>query len=967
MVDLKSGEAKTVAVTVPGDRPKLRRKKVDAAEFIEAADISPKGKRVVVEARGDLWTLPAKNGAPRNLTKTGEARERFPMWSNDGRWIAYFSDADGEFDLYITQSDGRGETRKLTDDCESFRLPGGWSPDSKYITFADKTGALYLHNIEAKETKKIDSHPYAEQMSVSWSHDSNWICYDKATDDRAATDCIWVYNVKDGSKRKLTSGFFNDSNPVFDQKGEYIYFSSSRAFNRPSYEDVGTTFIYAGTEVLMAMPLRADVAHPMLPKSDEVEWDEDDEDKDEDESDNESKESEDSDDEDEDGDEDEDEEDEDDDASTDDPVSGVWSIELDFDQIPAELRSATFNLELAEDGTVTGSVTAMNQTDEVQDGKFDKATGKLTFTSIPGGEDEIVTVTATIKDNEINGSATHSGQTIPFSGTREPTDDEDSDDDGKKSKSKKGKAKKKKDKPLEIEFEGIERRAFQLPVGQGNFTNLMVNHKNQLIYGTRPSRGSGGSAAIKLIDIHADKVESKTVVTGAAGFGHSGDLKKLLVMQGESTYIIAAAAGQKLDKKIKTNGMNLMVDPREEWKQIFWEAWRIERDYFYDPTMHGVDWKAIGAHYASMLDDCVSRRDVSFLIREMISELNVGHAYYRGSSTGDSGPDGNVGLLGCRFEIDGDRYKFAELYAGADWDSDARNPLVLAGVKQGQYLLEVDGEELKTDRNPYAVFEGLRGTTVQLTVSDDTSIDDDDKRVLLKTIGSDDNLRFRGWIEHNRKYVEEKSDGKIGYIYVVNTGVPGQNDLVRQFYGQMSKDALIIDDRWNGGGQIPTRFIELLNRPVTNYWARRDGRDWTWPPDAHFGPKCMLINGMAGSGGDMFPALFKQNKLGKLIGQRTWGGLVGISGTPSLVDGANVTSPSFAYYEKDGSWGIEGHGVDPDLKVIDDPAKMVDGGDPQLDVAVEQMLKELETSAYEAPKRPKYPDRSKMGIAPEDK
>ncbi len=202
---------------------------------------------------------------------------------------------------------------------------------------------------------------------------------------------------------------------------------------------------------------------------------------------------------------------------------------------------------------------------------------------------------------------------------------------------------------------------------------------------------------------------------------------------------------------------------------------------------------------------------------------------------------------------------------------------------------------------------------------------------------------------------------------MVNTGVPGQNDLFRQYYAQIAKDALIIDDRWNGGGQIPTRFIELLNRPVTNYWAKRDGRDWTWPPDAHHGPKCMLINGMAGSGGDMFPALFKQAGLGKLIGRRTWGGLVGISGNPGMIDGSGVTAPTFAFYEKDGTWGIEGHGVDPDIDVIDDPAKMVEGGDPQLDAAIEHMLSELKTNPYTPPKRPAYPDRSKFGLDPADK
>jgi tricorn protease len=270
-------------------------------------------------------------------------------------------------------------------------------------------------------------------------------------------------------------------------------------------------------------------------------------------------------------------------------------------------------------------------------------------------------------------------------------------------------------------------------------------------------------------------------------------------------------------------------------------------------------------------------------------------------------------------------------------------------------------------QDPWAAFQGMGGRTVVLTVSSEPREGEKSRDVIIKLLSSDSNLRYRAWIEHNRRYVEKRSKGKVGYIYVPNTGIDGQSDLFRQFNGQRDKQALIIDDRWNGGGQIPTRFIELLNRPVTNYWARRDGHDMMWPPDSHQGPKCMLINGLAGSGGDMFPALFRQAGLGKLIGMRTWGGLVGISGNPSLIDGASVTAPTFAYYEKDGTWGIEGHGVDPDIEVVDDPALLAQGKDPQLDAAIKLMLEEIKQNPYQKPERPAYPDRSKFGITPEDK
>ena len=256
---------------------------------------------------------------------------------------------------------------------------------------------------------------------------------------------------------------------------------------------------------------------------------------------------------------------------------------------------------------------------------------------------------------------------------------------------------------------------------------------------------------------------------------------------------------------------------------------------------------------------------------------------------------------------------------------------------------------------------------MRLTVSEEPKLGEKDRDLLVDLLGGDGDLRFRAWVEDKRRYVEEKSGGKVGYIYVPNTGIQGQNELVRQFVGQIEKGALIIDERWNGGGQVPTRFIELLNRPITNFWSVRDLKGpVVWPQDAHHGPKCMLINGLAGSGGDHFPYLFKHNKLGKLIGTRTWGGLVGIGGGPPLLDGAGVTTPSFAFYDIDGTWGIEGHGVDPDIEVVDDPALMVDGGDPQLDRAVEQMLEELKTGAFKPAPIPPWPDRSGMGLPESD-
>jgi tricorn protease len=463
-----------------------------------------------------------------------------------------------------------------------------------------------------------------------------------------------------------------------------------------------------------------------------------------------------------------------------------------------------------------------------------------------------------------------------------------------------------------------------------------------------------------------DRAE-KTVASGAGAFDISANGKKLLVLRGTSATIQNASAGAS-GKPVPTTGMTTRIDPRVEWGQILKDAWRIQRDFFYDPDMHGVDWPAVYEQYAALIPYCANREDVSFLIGEMIGELNVGHAYYWGGDT-ESAPSVSVGMLGADFEMGEGAYRIARIHEGGPWDADARGPLSQPGIdaKEGDYLLAVNGVPVDTTKDPWAAFTGLAGRTVVLTLSDTPEMTEDAREVVVTPISGETNLRYRAWVEANRKYVEERTDGRIGYIHVPDTGINGQNNLYRQYFGQIGKEGLIIDERWNGGGQIPTRFIELMNRPVTNYWARRDGNSWPWPPDAHRGPKCMLINGPSGSGGDAFPHYFRQTGLGKLIGTRTWGGLVGISGNPALIDGGYTAVPTFGYYETDGTWGIEGHGVDPDIEILDDPSKMVDGGDPQLDAAIEHILGEVERMPWKPTPKPAYPDRSGMGIDPRDK
>ena len=1008
LLDLRTKQAKTVEILIPGDRPKIRPQTVDAKEFIHDWDISATGKRAVLEARGEIWTVPAKKGPPRNLTRTDGVAERNPSWSPDKKWIAYFSDATGEYELYITQSDGKGETRQLTEDGQVFRYNPAWSPDSKHIAFSDYSGAMYLYTIESGETKLIDQDPFARIPRPRWSHDSRWITYRRICDNQQSA--VWLYNLETEEKHQVTSGFFNDYSPTFDRKGNYLFYTSARSLGSPIYEDMGGSYVYAGTGTLIAVPLREDVEYPWAPESDEETWDDEEEDEEDEGAEDVEEDEEEGDDADE-AESDEDEEAEEDEAADesgeeaeDDGVTGVWEGTIKGDEpFPPEGFPLTMTIRLSDD-SVSGKVSAGPYAGTIMDGSFNRETGELSCSlEVDTGEGiETFSVTATIDGESMTGSVTGTDFNGTFTASRTSKDvpEEEEEEEEEKAAEK-----------VEIDLEGFELRGLQLPVGRGRYGGLAVNDKNQLIYASYGTPGSGKSAEIKLFDLDDEKKEEKTVVSGTGSYGISADGKKLLVRSGKSYAIVDAKAGQKLDKKVPLDGMRKTIDPREEWRQVFTDAWRIQREFFYAPNMHGVDWEAVREQYGQMLDDCASRDDVSYVISEMIAELNVGHAYYMGGST-DRGPRVSVGMLGCDFELHEGAYRIKKIYRGAPWDSDARGPLSQPGVdvKEGDYLLAVDNVPLDTSKDPWAAFQGLAGRTVTLTVSSKPTLEEDDqggdqetdestdaetneeadeetgeeageetdeeadeevakdpREVLVELMGDEGSLRFRAWIEHNRAYVEEKTDGKVGYIYVPDTAFGGQREMIRQFYGQRHTAALIVDERWNSGGYSPARMIEMLNRPVTNYWVKRHGRPNPAPGDAHQGPKCMLINGMAGSGGDAFPYYFRHAGIGKLIGTRTWGGLVGMSGNPRLIDGAYMSVPTFAFYETDGTWGVEGHGVDPDIEVIDDPAKMVDGSDPQLDAAIAHMLDEIERNPYKPVPHPAYPDRSGMGIREEDK
>lgn len=854
LLSLKTREATEVKVTIPGDRPTLRPRTIETADHIESWDVSPTAKRVAAEARGDIWTLPAEHGPPRNLTHSDDATDRSPSWSPDGKWVAYLSDKSGEYEVWLAPSDGDGELRQLTKGQQVFFYNIGWSPDSKRLALTDQLGNLLVADAESGAVTRVDTDPWGTLLGGNWSHDGAWLAYTKSGDNQLGA--IWLWEAATGKTTQLTAGMFNDSSPAFDREGKYLYFASNRDWTSPSYEDLGTTFVYADTARLLVAPLRADVPSPWLAKNDEEPKGE------------EARK----------------------DAKKDEDKDGGKKDEAKKDEAKKD-----------EAG------------DEKKDGDKDDA-----------------------KDSE--------------------KDDKDADKKDEKPK-----------EPIKIDVEGFERRALQLPVPRGTFMGLQVEAGGKLVYGRRNGPNDGGDGdggvSVKLFDVNDEKREEKTLVGKVDGFGLSADGKKLLVLNDGKADLRDVSPGAEA-KPVPLGGMTVTVQPRDEWREILVDAWRRFRDFFYDPNMHGVNWPQMRERYEGLIADCVTREDVAYLIREMISELNVGHAYY---NVGESEPEPqmSVGLLGCDFELADGAYRIAKIYEGGPWDSDARNPLTEPGVdvKVGQWLLAVNGIPVDVKLDPWAAFQGLAGQVTQLSVNDKPSLEGA-RKVLVTPMSSEGGLRYRAWVEGNRRHVEQATAGRVGYVHVPDTGINGQNNLFRQFYSEKGRQALIVDERWNGGGQIPTRFIELLNRPSTNSWAVRAGRAFWWPPDSQQGPKCMLINQRAGSGGDAFPYYFRQSGLGPLIGVRTWGGLVGISDLPPMLDGASVSVPGFAFYENDGTWGVEGYGVAPDIEVIEDPAKMQNGEDPQLEKAIAVMLEALDDGkGWTQPRVPAYPNRTGMGLS----
>jgi tricorn protease len=441
----------------------------------------------------------------------------------------------------------------------------------------------------------------------------------------------------------------------------------------------------------------------------------------------------------------------------------------------------------------------------------------------------------------------------------------------------------------------------------------------------------------------------------------SADSKKVLYLKDRGWFI--TAMGPKVapgEGRIAAADIEVRIDPRAEWTQIFNEAWRVNRDYFYAPNMHGVDWPAMKAKYAAFLPDLATRGDLNRVIQWMCSELAVGHHRGGGGDRLEQAKTVPGGLLGADYEVANGRYRFKRVLGGLNWTPDLRAPLTEPGVdvKAGEYLIAVNGRDVRPPANLYSFFENTSGKIVELTVganADGTG----SRTVQVVPIASESALRNRDWVEGNLKKVDKATGGRVAYVYVPNTAGPGHTYFKRYFYPQAHKDAVIIDERFNGGGQVADYYIDILRRPFISNWAMRYGDDLKTPTASIQGPKVMIIDEMAGSGGDLLPWMFRKFNVGTLVGQRTWGGLVGVLGFPTLMDGGQITAPNLAIWVPGEGWVVENEGVPPDIEVEQTPVDVIAGRDPQLEKAIELAMAELKKTPTPSDKRPAYPVRGK--------
>ena len=811
---LDYGTDKVVKLTlnVTGDFPWTRPYWTSIEKFIGSSAISPNGKRIVLSARGDVFTVPAKKGNARNITNSQGVADRAVSWSPDGKNISWFSDEGGEYQLVIADQYGK-EKRKIAIENPTFYYKPNWSPNSKYLSFYNENRTLWIVDVNTGIFTEVANEGFAHPEHViygEWAPDSKWISYTKRLSNEYSA--IFIYSLDQKKSFQITDGMSDCKMPAWDKSGKYIYFTASTDYGmNVGWLDMSSFDHPISSSIYLAV-LSKDEASPLAPESD---------------------------------------------------------------------------------------------------------------------------------DEEIK-------------------EDESPESDKAKSKKKKDDPKEQKEEDKEIEdvkidFDGLQQRIIALPVPAKIYVQLETAKKGVILFTEQlPDKDT-----LLLHRFSLEKRESEKVVEGISGFEISAEGDKYLYITKSGQYVISNVSEKPNpgEETVNIANVKIKIDPLLEWQQIFREAWRYQRDYFYVDNVHGLDMNWAYKTYAPWVEDVKHRSDLNYVLDIFGGETSIGHSFVRGGDFPkvDKVP---IGLLGADFTIENNKYRIKKIYTGESWNATVRSPLSAPGlnVKPGDYLLAVNGVPLDTSINLYSYFDQTSDKQISITINSNPTLEGA-KELTVIPVGSEYKLRQHDWVEGNRRKVDELSDGKLAYVWLPNTGEGGYSNFNRYYFAQKNKKGAVIDERFNQGGSIADYIVDLLSRDLLGYFNNPIGEKqaFTAPNAGIWGPKVMIINEMAGSGGDMLPYMFKMRKIGPLIGTTTWGGLVGIWDVPGLIDGGYITAPRGGFYNLDGEWDVENIGVAPDIFVEQDAKSVIEGHDPQLEKAVEtalELLKDQEVKLIPQPEDP---------------
>jgi tricorn protease len=830
-LDPKTGKHHVVNITASGDFPWMMPQWKDVSGRIASMALSPTGKRALVEARGEIFTIPADKGDVRNLTNSSGSAERDPAWSPDGKFISYFSDRSGEYKLYIEAQDGLTPPREITLPNHKHYYTPAWSPDGKKIFYHDTDLKLWLLDVASGQAKAVGDDPWmvpTRTMNPTWSPDSKWIAYVKHLN--SLYKAIVVYNVETGQTRQVTDGLSDASWPAWDAGGKYLWFLASTDFALKSQWLDMTSYDHEETSALYFAVLNKSDPSPLMPESDE---------------------------------------------ETGVPAPGTGGGRggrggggggADSTGAPAAAVAARVPVSVTIDfDGLAGRILAVPGVSLRQYGRLKAGVaGTVFFTETVAASGTAGTVGSTLHRYQLR-----------------------------------------------------DRKAASFMTGIADYDVSADGHK--LLYRTSGAAGGGGRG-------------------GAA----AAPAPAMFIVDADRAVPLAGAG--RINATLRAN-----IDPKAEFKQIFDEAWRNQRDYLYVPSLHGADWPKVKQMYAQQLPYVMHRADLNYLIDMMGSEIAIGHSYVRGGDMPEV-PASTGGQLGADFTIDQGRYRITRILDAESWNPDLRAPLAGPGIDAhvGDYLLAINGEELRAPDNLFRMLDGTANRQVVLTLNA-RPVMDGARHVTVIPVPNDQGLRTRAWVEHNRRLVDSLSKGTLAYVYIPNTGQPGFTSFNRYYFAQQDRKGAIIDERYNGGGSAADYIVDVLQRDFDGYFnnVAGDRTPFTSPAAGIWGPKVMIINEMAGSGGDLMPWMFHYRKVGTLVGKRTWGGLVHTADTPTFVDGGSAIAPRGGFFNRQNQWDVENKGQAPDVDVENWPKDIAAGHDRQLESAVAEALKQLAAKPVE--------------------